>query len=89
MLSEKPEKVMVIGLASGIAPTIRTARTLGVETEMEDGNPAILLGAVGIPPIEMAEAYSTIARQGQRLPLHAIRFVTDDRGRAPHRGGRA
>ncbi len=71
-----------VGLACGIEPIIKTARTLGVQTEMEDDHPAILLGAVGIPPMEMAEAYTTIARQGARMPLRAIRFVTDDRGRA-------
>lgn len=70
-----------IGLACGIEPILRTARTLGVSTELEDDHPSILLGAAGIPPIEMAEAYSTIARQGQRLPLRAVRFVTDDRGK--------
>jgi penicillin-binding protein 1B len=69
-----------IGLACGTGPVIRTAHTLGVESPMDD-NPAMLLGAAGIPPIEMADAYSTIARLGSRLPLHAIRFVTDDRGR--------
>src|SRR5205807_4518332 len=31
-------------------------------------------------PIEMADAFSTIARTGSRLPLRTIRFVTDDRG---------
>jgi membrane peptidoglycan carboxypeptidase len=71
-----------IGLATGIAPILKTARTLGVTTEMDDSNPAILLGAVGIPPIEMAQAYSTIARQGAIVPLHAVRFITDDRGKA-------
>ena len=70
-----------IGMATGIEPILKTARTLGVSTEMDDANPAILLGAVGIPPIEMAEAYSTIARQGARVPLRTIRFATDDRGR--------
>jgi penicillin-binding protein 1B len=70
-----------IGLACGIEPILKTARTLGVETELDSDNPAILLGAAGIPPIEMAEAYSTIARQGARLTPHAIRFVMDDRGR--------
>jgi penicillin-binding protein 1B len=70
-----------IGLATGIEPILKTARTLGVQTELEGDNPAILLGAAGIPPIEMAEAYSTIARQGARLSPHAIRFVMDDRGR--------
>ncbi len=70
-----------IGLACGVEPILKTARTLGVQTSLDDDNPSILLGAAGIPPIEMAEAYSTIARQGQRMPPRAIRFVTDDRGR--------
>jgi penicillin-binding protein 1B len=70
-----------IGLACGIEPILKTARTLGVQTKLDDGNPAILLGAAGIPPIEMAEAYATIARQGVRIAPRAIRFVTDDRGR--------
>lgn len=68
-----------VGLASGIDSILKTARTLGVSTEL-DNNPAILLGAVGIPPIEMAESYSTIARMGGRMPLRSIRFVTNDRG---------
>lgn len=77
-----------IGLACGIEAIIKTARTLGIQTELDD-NPSILLGAVGIPPIEMADAYSTIARQGSRLPPRAIRFVTDDRGKAMSGGGDA
>ena len=70
-----------IGLACGIEPIIKTAHTLGVQQELDGSNPSILLGAAGIPPIEMADAYSTIARMGNRLPLRTIRFVTDDRGR--------
>jgi penicillin-binding protein 1B len=74
-----------IGLATGIPAIIRTAHTLGIQTEISD-NPAMLLGAVDIPPIEMADAYSTIARIGSRLPLRTIRFVTDDRGRVVSAG---
>jgi penicillin-binding protein 1B len=70
-----------IGLACGVGAIIKTARTLGVQEEMDEDNPSILLGAVGIPPIQMAEAYATIARQGARMPPRAIRFVTDDRGK--------
>jgi penicillin-binding protein 1B len=77
-----------IGLACGVEAIVKTARTLGVQTELDDDNPSILLGAAGIPPIEMAEAYSTIARQGARMPPRAIRFVTDDRGHTM-RGGAA
>ena len=74
-----------IGLASGIEGVIRTAHTLGVVADIAD-NPAMLLGAVGIPPIEMADAYATIARIGSRLPLRTIRFVTDDRGKVVSAG---
>ncbi|HUP60281.1 MAG TPA: PBP1A family penicillin-binding protein [Thermoanaerobaculia bacterium] len=78
-----------VGLSCGIEPILKTARTLGVQTELDDDNPAILLGAAGIPPIEMADAFSTIARQGARVPLRAIRFVTDDRARVIRGGGEA
>jgi penicillin-binding protein 1B len=69
-----------IGLASGLDAIIKTMHTLGVNTDV-DNNPALLLGAAGIPPIEMADAYSTIARVGSRLPLRTIRYVTNDRGK--------
>ncbi|HEX8169887.1 MAG TPA: PBP1A family penicillin-binding protein [Thermoanaerobaculia bacterium] len=78
-----------IGLACGIEPILKTAKTLGVDTELDDDNPSIILGAVGIPPIEMAAAYSTIARQGARMPLRTIRYVTDDRGRRLDGAGEA
>jgi len=75
-----------IGLATGIPNVIRTMKTLGVTSDVSD-NPAMLLGAIDISPIEMADAYSTIARIGSRVPLRTIRFVTDDRGRVVANGG--
>jgi penicillin-binding protein 1B len=69
-----------IGLATGIPNVIRTMKTLGITSDVSD-NPAMLLGAIDISPIEMADAYATIARIGSRVPLRTIRFVTDDRGR--------
>jgi penicillin-binding protein 1B len=70
-----------IGLACGLDPIVRTAHTLGVVSDIDAKNPAMLLGAVDLSPIEMADAYSTIARVGSRVPLHAVKFVTDDRNR--------
>jgi len=70
-----------IGLACGLDPISRTAHTLGVVSDIDTKNPAMLLGAVDLAPIEMADAYSTIARLGSRVPLHAVKFVTDDKGR--------
>ena len=70
-----------IGLACGLESIVRTAHTLGVVSDIDAKNPSILLGAADLAPIEMADAYSTIARVGSRVPLHAIKFVTDDRNR--------
>jgi len=70
-----------IGLACGLDPIARTAHTLGVVSDIDTKNPSMLLGAVDLAPIEMADAYSTIARLGSRVPLHAVKFVTDDKGR--------
>jgi penicillin-binding protein 1B len=68
-----------IGLACGLDAIVRTAHTLGVVSDIDAKNPSMLLGAADLAPIEMADAYSTIARVGSRVPLHAIKFVTDDR----------
>ncbi|MCU1348060.1 MAG: family penicillin-binding protein, partial [Acidobacteria bacterium] len=75
-----------IGLAAGIDPIIKTAHTLGIQQEIDGSNPSVLLGAVDIPPIEMADAYATIARIGSRMPLRTIRFVTDDRDKVVSAG---
>jgi penicillin-binding protein 1B len=76
-----------IGLACGLDPIARTAHTLGVVSDIDSKNPAMLLGAVDLSPIEMADAYSTIARIGSRVPLHAVKFVTDDRNKILSAGG--
>jgi penicillin-binding protein 1B len=68
-----------LGLATGIDAVIKTAHTLGVLSAL-DNQPSIILGSVGVPPIEMVDAYATIARLGSRLPLRTVRFVSDDRG---------
>jgi len=70
-----------IGLACGLEPIARTAHTLGIVSDIDTRNPSMLLGAIDLAPIEMADAYATIARVGSRLPLHAVKFVTDDRNR--------
>jgi penicillin-binding protein 1B len=68
-----------IGLACGLDPIVRTAHTLGVVSDIDSSNPSMLLGAIGLTPVEMADAFSTIARVGSRVPMHAVKFVTDDR----------
>ena len=51
------------------------------KTPIDTNNPSMLLGAIDLAPVEMADAFSTIARVGSRVPLHAVKFVTDDKGR--------
>jgi penicillin-binding protein 1B len=68
-----------LGLATGVGSIIKTAKVLGIESELEP-HPALILGAVDVAPIEMAEAYTTLARLGSRTPLRAIRYVTDEDG---------
>src|SRR3954471_9461741 len=75
-----------IGLACGLDPISRTAHTLGVVSDIDTSNPSMLLGAIGLTPVEMADAFSTIARVGSRVPLHAVKFVTDDKGRVVSAG---
>lgn len=76
-----------IGLACGLAPIVKTAHTLGVTSDIDAKNPSMLLGAIDLTPIEMADAYATIARIGSRIPLHTVKFVTDDRNRVLSAGG--
>jgi penicillin-binding protein 1B len=76
-----------IGLACGLEPIVKTAHTLGVTSDIDSRNPSMLLGAIDVAPIEMADAYATIARVGSRVPLHAVKFVTDDRNHLLSAGG--
>ncbi len=69
-----------IGLSTGVDAAIKAAHVLGVQQELEDV-PSLILGSVEIPPIEMAEAYSTLARMGARAPLRTIRYVTNEGGK--------
>jgi penicillin-binding protein 1B len=50
-----------------------------------DAVPAMLLGSVSLPPIEVAQVYQTIAAGGFRAPLRTIREVLDASGRPLNR----
>ncbi len=57
---------------------IRTAQRLGLKTELEP-HLSLALGAQGIPPIEMASMFATIANQGIAVEPHLVRRI-DERG---------
>lgn len=68
-----------IGMRVGIEEIIRTARLAGVSAPI-DKNFSSLLGSSGMPPIEMATAFSTYARNGVRMHPTAIRRVENVAG---------
>jgi penicillin-binding protein 1B len=73
-----------LGLALGIDSVAALLRDLGAVRDI-DQVPAMLLGSVSLPPVEVAQAYQTIAAGGFRAPLRAIREVLDASGRPLNR----
>ncbi|MDJ0741164.1 MAG: penicillin-binding protein 1B [Gammaproteobacteria bacterium] len=65
-----------LGLQVGLDNVIATLRALGVTREIQPF-PSLLLGALSLPPLEVAQVYQTIAAGGFRSPLRAIRAVLD------------
>jgi penicillin-binding protein 1A len=57
-----------LGLKVGTKPIARTAKSMGIETKVST-NPAMILGALkeGVTPLELAYAYSTLARGGVKV----------------------
>ena len=68
-----------LGMDVGIKNVVRMLRALGVESHINP-YPALLLGALEIPPIEALQMYQTIAANGYKTPLRAILAVVDQQG---------
>ncbi|UHD19025.1 penicillin-binding protein 1B [Thiocapsa bogorovii] len=73
-----------LGLSLGITEVTETLYRLGAQRRISKV-PAILLGAVSLSPLEVAQIYQTIAAGGYRAPLRAIREVMDPNGRPLNR----
>ena len=58
----------------GLDPIIETARLVGIKSKIKHDY-SILLGSLGISPLEMATAFSTFAREGTYIEPIAIRRV--------------
>jgi penicillin-binding protein 1B len=68
-----------LGLEVGISRVAKALKRLGVARPLSR-YPSMLLGAIELSPLEVAQVYQTIAAQGFRTPLRAIREVTDANG---------
>jgi len=63
-----------LGMEVGVPRVANLLRKLGVEAEVP-ANPSLLLGALDLSPMEVAQFYSTLASGGFRTPLRAVRSV--------------
>ena len=68
-----------LGMDVGLTPVINTLRKMGVDQQINK-YPSVLLGAVSMSPLKVAELYFPIANYGQARKAQAIVFVTDSNG---------
>ncbi|BBI91072.1 fused glycosyl transferase and transpeptidase [Serratia symbiotica str. Tucson] len=69
-----------LGLSVGLAQISATLQRLGIPNAEINPVPSMLLGAIGLTPMEVAQEYQTIASGGKRAPLSAVRSVIAEEG---------
>ena len=75
-----------VGMAVGVEEVLDVLRRLGYERQVP-AYPSVLLGAVAMTPVEVTSVYQTVASGGFKMPLRAIREVTDSDGKRLTRYG--
>lgn len=75
-----------LGLAVGLDKVIETLVRGGLARPLAQ-NPSLLLGAVEMSPVEVAQLYQSLANGGFVSPLKGIREVVSDRGHPLRRHG--
>lgn len=68
-----------LGLELGLAPVARKFRALGLD-RTPPLVPSLLLGAIEMTPVEVAQIYSAFANGGMHRPLTAIQAVVTSEG---------
>ena len=69
-----------LGMALGLPAITDTWQKLGAPKDQLHPVPAMILGAINLTPIEVAQAFQTIASGGNRAPLSALRSVIAEDG---------
>jgi penicillin-binding protein 1B len=72
-----------LGMELGLGYVAKILRQMGVKRDIKL-LPSLLLGALELSPLEVAQMYQTIATQGYFTPLRAIKAVTADNGTLLH-----
>ncbi len=70
-----------VGLDVDVINVVKMLQRLGLERDLKP-YPALLLGGVDMSPLEIAQIYASIASGGFRIPLRAIREVTNATGQS-------
>ncbi|MGB2680508.1 MAG: penicillin-binding protein 1B [Candidatus Competibacter sp.] len=73
-----------VGLDLDVINVVKMIQRLGFDRELKP-YPSLLLGGVDMSPFEMAQIYEGIASGGFRIPLRAIREVTNAAGQSLQR----
>jgi penicillin-binding protein 1B len=68
-----------LGLDVGLEPIAETLQRLGLQ-QKPTLYPSMLLGALALTPLEVAQIYNTLANGGFRVPLRAVRSVVAEDG---------
>jgi penicillin-binding protein 1B len=68
-----------LGLSMGVDRLVATLLDFGLERQ-PPAYPSLLLGALELSPFEVASLYNTLANDGFRTPLTAVRSVVDVAG---------
>ncbi|MDJ0918097.1 MAG: penicillin-binding protein 1B [Woeseiaceae bacterium] len=68
-----------LGLATGVEALVETLADFGVKNP-PPAYPSLLLGAFELAPFDVASLYNTLANDGFRTPLVAVRSVVDTTG---------
>ncbi|HID45189.1 MAG TPA: penicillin-binding protein 1B [Chromatiaceae bacterium] len=68
-----------LGLALGVKNVVSLLHGMGVQRKLSP-LPSLLLGAVSLSPVEVAQFYQVFAAGGFRSPLRAIREIVDADG---------
>ncbi|HDR2889603.1 TPA: bifunctional glycosyl transferase/transpeptidase [Enterobacter asburiae] len=69
-----------LGMALGLPAIVDTWQKLGISKDQLNPVPAMILGALNLTPIEVAQAFQTIASGGNRAQLSALRSVIAEDG---------
>jgi penicillin-binding protein 1B len=69
-----------VGLDVGLPAVAKEFQSLGLDHEPAQ-LPALLLGALDVSPLEVAQIYNAFANGGFNTPLRAVRAVVDSQGK--------